>query len=148
MWDDVSGVSSTGGAVTSAQVLYPGRFNTFAHEFMHHLHQMVLNNQNGKTQQIVNLFKQGNALDYYAAGDEYEYLGQGGEAYNARFKDHAILYALIFNKGYESTDSHIRSQLKRQDSDLYDFINAIVQPLQALNVQEGLPMPSVPSKAS
>jgi hypothetical protein len=121
MWDDVSGVSSTGGAVTSAQVLYPGRFNTFAHEFMHHLHQMVLNPQ-GKGRTIENLFKQGKALDYYAAGDEYEYFGQGGEAYNARFKDHAILYAIIFNNGFESTDSHTRSQLNRQDNDLYSFI--------------------------
>jgi hypothetical protein len=129
MWDDVSGVSSTGGAVTSAQVLYPGRFNTFAHEFMHHLHQMVLNPQ-GKGRTIEQLFKQGKALDYYAAGDEYEYFGQGGEAYNALFKDHAILYAIIFNNGFESTDSHTRSQLNRQDSSLHRFIQDLQNPNQ------------------
>ncbi len=98
---------------------------------MHHLHQMVLNPQ-GKGRTIEQLFKQGKALDYYAAGDEYEYFGQGGEAYNARFKDHAILYALIFNNGFESTDSHTQSQLKRQDTDLYGFIKTLQHKVDSL----------------
>jgi hypothetical protein len=35
------------------------------------------------------------------------------------------LYSLIFNKGYDSTDSHTRSQLKRQDPELFRMIEAL-----------------------
>lgn len=125
LYDDIEGVSSTNGAVTSAGVMTPGRFNTFSHEFWHHLHQMILNNRSGETQRIVDLFNQGKALDYYAAFNEYEFLAQGGEAYNARYKDHAILYVVFFQNGFQSTDSHTRSQLMRNDPALYRYIESL-----------------------
>lgn len=125
LYDDIEGISSVNGAVTSAMVMNPGRFNTFSHEFWHHLHQMVLNNRPGYTRKIEDFYHQGKALDYYAASNEYEFLAQGGEAYNARFKDHEALYTLVFDKGFQSTDNHTRSQLKRQDPELFKFIEGL-----------------------
>lgn len=124
-WDDIQGVSSGNVAVTSTNSLPIGRGNTFSHEFWHHLHKLVLNQKPGMKAQIETLFRTGNPMDYYAAHNEYEYLAQGGEAYAARFKDHAILYALAFDDGYQSSDSNLRSRLKRIDPALYAFIESL-----------------------
>ncbi len=124
-WDDIQGVSSGNVAVTSTNSLPVGRGNTFSHEFWHHLHKLVLNQKPGMKAQIENLFRTGNPMDYYAAYNEYEYLAQGGEAYAARFKDHAILYALAFDDGFQSSDSNLRSRLKRIDPVLYAFIESL-----------------------
>jgi hypothetical protein len=120
--ENIHGMSSVNGAVTGKDQISPGGYNTFCHEFTHHLHQMVLNNQPGTMDKIVNLFKARKALDYYAAGNEYEYLAQGGEALDTPYKNHYLLYNTFFNDGFDSTGSHIRSHLKRKDEALYEFL--------------------------
>lgn len=123
--ENIHGMSSVSGAVTGKGSIIPGGMNTFSHEFIHHLHQLILNNQPGKTEEILRLFREQKALDYYAAWNEYEYLAQGGEAMESPYKNHYYLYNHYFFDGYHSVGSHTRSQLKRKDPALYDFLKSL-----------------------
>jgi hypothetical protein len=128
--DLIQGMSSDwGGAVTSVNRVTPGGSNTFAHEFTHHIHQMILNHQAGVPEKIVALYQEAmrdkKVLDDYGATNEYEYLAQGGEAMDGQYKDHRNLYNAIFNRGYDTGGDNTRSKLKRQDPKLYEFLKSL-----------------------
>ena len=138
LWDLFKGVSSgPGGAVTGADQIPPGGHNTFAHEFTHHLHQLVLANEwRVEENRQVNLgekalllyrdaTRQDRVLDYYGATNEYEYLAQGGEALDALYKKHHYLYTRAFNGGYHHGSDNIRSKLRRMDPALYRFLESL-----------------------
>lgn len=130
LYDTIQGVSSEeGGAVTSANDFPPGGFNTFSHEFSHHLHQLVLDEEGISNFDIFKLYREAlqdqRILDYYAKNNEYEFFAQGGESMDARYKNHSILFKDLFNNGFDSTDSHIRSWLKRTNPDLHQFIEGL-----------------------
>lgn len=128
--DLIQGMSSDwGGAITAAVRITPNGNNTFAHEFTHHVHQLILNNRAGFPDRIVELYKNAmkekRVLDDYGATNEYEYLAQGGEAMDGLYKDHYYYFTSVFNRGYDTGSDNTRSKLKRQDPQLYDFLKSL-----------------------
>jgi tetratricopeptide (TPR) repeat protein len=94
-----------------------GGGNVIAHEFAHQVHLNALDRRYAET--IRRLYdaaiRQGRALDYYAAADEYEYFAQGYEAFVSQSKrPNAIV-----------TASHTRSELAGKDPPLYRFLSAL-----------------------
>lgn len=91
-----------------------GGFNAIAHEFAHQVHIAALSKDEVKT--IRKLYAQarreGHALDYYAAANEYEYFAQGYEAFiSSRKRPSAGV-----------TARHTDHELLARDPELYRFL--------------------------
>ncbi len=135
----IQGMSSSyGGATTNKNRIVPNSDNTFAHETTHHIHQLVLNNRNGMSSKIVNMYqkalKEKRLMDYYSATNDHEYFAQAGEAMVTPYKSHSQLYEGLFNNGYDTGHDNTQSKLKRMDPKLYEFLKSLQAISDALNL--------------
>ncbi|HEX8184830.1 MAG TPA: tetratricopeptide repeat protein [Blastocatellia bacterium] len=112
-------IRGVGGRTTVSGIEYlelaaQGGFNTIAHEFAHQAHITALTKDQVKT--IRKLYEQarreGLALDFYAAANEYEYFAQGYEAF--------ISYRKRPSAGI--TARHTNQELLMRDPDLHSFL--------------------------
>ena len=89
-------------------------FNTFAHEFAHQILRYAFTNEQFLQIQslYLNALEHGRCLDYYAATNVDEYFAQGYEAY----------LSLRKNGRLRETGRHTRSELRRRDPPLHDFL--------------------------
>jgi hypothetical protein len=134
VWDDVRGVggvqAATGIEALDDAVVFG--FDTFAHEVAHQVHTYAFTPlQKARLKSLYDLaMLDGRCLDYYAASNEWEYFGQGVEAFASLGK----------RPGCETTHGHTRFELRRIDPGLHDFIAGVVDfdPLQDQAVREGL----------
>ena len=108
-----------GGRVTVSGLEYvemaaSGGFHTIAHEFAHQVHMTAL--AKADTQTIRRLYEQakqeGQALDYYAAANEYEYFAQGYEAFISDDK----------RPSAGVTARHTKRELQSRDPEFYGFL--------------------------
>src|SRR5262249_19711454 len=93
-------------------------FDTLVHELAHQVHYYALGQRDRARIRALFVAARagGNCLDYYAASNEAEYFGQGGEAFASLGK----------RPGCETTHGHTRFELRRVDPALYDFVAEIV----------------------
>ncbi|HVF91128.1 MAG TPA: tetratricopeptide repeat protein, partial [Blastocatellia bacterium] len=81
-------IRGVGGLVTVSGIEYiettaRGGFHTIAHEFAHQVHMTALDKEDVKLVRALydKAVREGRALDYYAATNEFEYFAQGYEAF-------------------------------------------------------------------
>ncbi|MBL8751687.1 MAG: hypothetical protein JNK15_00185, partial [Planctomycetes bacterium] len=120
VWDDVRGVGGVQ-AATGIEALDDAAmfgFDTFAHEVAHQVHTYAFTPlQKARLKSLYDLaMLDGRCLDYYAASNEWEYFGQGVEAFASLGK----------RPGCETTHGHTRFELRRVDPALHDFIAGVV----------------------
>ncbi|MFN7672240.1 MAG: hypothetical protein ACK5S5_17495 [Planctomycetota bacterium] len=119
-WDDVRGVGGVH-AATGIEALDEAAsfgFDTFAHEVAHQVHYYAFTpTQRARLRALYRAaVDAGRCLDYYAATNEAEYLGQGVEAFVSLGK----------RPGAETTHGHTRFELRRLDPELHDFLAGLV----------------------
>ncbi len=112
-------IRGVGGRITVSGLEYielaaQGSYHTIAHEFAHQVHIAALGKDDAKM--IRKLYEQarreGRALDYYAAANEFEYFAQGYEAF---ISDHKRPSAGV-------TARHTNRELLMRDPELYEFL--------------------------
>ncbi|MGA9771755.1 MAG: tetratricopeptide repeat protein [Blastocatellia bacterium] len=112
-------IRGVGGRITVSGLEYielaaQGGYHTIAHEFAHQVHMAALGKDDAKM--IRRLYEQarrdGRALDYYAAANEFEYFAQGYEAF---VSDHKRPSAGV-------TARHTNRELRMRDPELYAFL--------------------------
>jgi tetratricopeptide (TPR) repeat protein len=112
-------IRGVGGHITVSGIEYidlaaRGGFHTIAHEFAHQVHMSAM--EKGDVKALRKLYEQarreGRALDYYAAANEYEYFAQGYEAFISERKRPAA----------GVTARHTREDLLTRDPELYRFL--------------------------
>ena len=91
-----------------------GGFNAIAHEFAHQVHEtaMSLEDQNAIRRLYATAVREGRALDYYAAANEFEYFATGYEAFVSGFK----------RPGATLTARHTRDELRARDPGLFSLL--------------------------
>ena len=91
-----------------------GGFNAIAHEFAHQVHEtaMTLEDQNAIRRLYAAAVREGRALDYYAAANEFEYFATGYEAFVSGFK----------RPGATLTARHTRDELRERDPGLFSML--------------------------
>ncbi len=121
-------IRGVGGRITVSGIEYIGMaarggFHTIAHEFAHQVHMIAMGKD--ELRAVSRLFerarREGRALDYYAAANEYEYFAQGYEAFVSERK----------RPSAGVTARHTRQELMARDPDLYRFITSLSGELQA-----------------
>jgi tetratricopeptide (TPR) repeat protein len=112
-------IRGVGGRVTVSGIEYvelaaQGGFNTIAHEFAHQVHMTALGKD--RTRIIRKLYeaarREGRALDFYAATNEYEYFAQGYEAFISEHK----------RPSAGVTARHTNKELLMRDPELHAFL--------------------------
>jgi tetratricopeptide (TPR) repeat protein len=112
-------IRGVGGRVALSGVEYldeasRGGFNAIAHEFAHQVHETAMAPE--QLSAIRRLYetavKEGRALDYYAAANEFEYFAVGYEAFVSSFK----------RPGATLTGRHTRDELRARDPGLFSFL--------------------------
>jgi tetratricopeptide (TPR) repeat protein len=103
--------------------------NIIAHEFAHQVHMSAMGQDYLK--RIRRLYeqalKEGRALDFYAAANEYEYFAQGYEAFVSVEK----------RPGASLTARHTRRELELRDPELFRFLLQISQGSRAFLKRRG-----------
>jgi len=91
-----------------------GGFNAIAHEFAHQVHEtaMSVEDQNAIRRLYATAVREGRALDYYAAANEFEYFATGYEAFVSGFK----------RPGATLTARHTRDELRARDPGLFSLL--------------------------
>lgn len=111
-------IRGVGGRITVSGIEYVelaarGGFHTIAHEFAHQVHMTALGKEDVRI--IRRLYEQarreGRALDYYAASNEFEYFAQGYEAFISETKRPAA----------GVTARHTNRELLMRDPELHKF---------------------------
>lgn len=112
-------IRGVGGRTTVSGIEYieaaaRGGFHTIAHELAHQVHMAAFDKEDVKTIRLLyeEARRQGRALDYYAAENEYEYFAQGYEAFISERK----------RPSAGITARHTRSELAERDPELYRFL--------------------------
>jgi Tfp pilus assembly protein PilF len=112
-------IRGVGGRVALSGVEYldeasQGGFNAIAHEFAHQVHETAMGPE--QLSAIRRLYetavKEGRALDYYAAANEFEYFAVGYEAFVSSFK----------RPGATLTARHTRDELRARDPGLFSLL--------------------------
>jgi tetratricopeptide (TPR) repeat protein len=112
-------IRGVGGRTTVSGIEYielaaRGGFHTIAHEFAHQVHMTAMDKSDVRA--LRKLYEQarreGRALDYYAAANEYEYFAQGYEAFISHRK----------RPSAGVTARHTRGELVARDPDLFRFL--------------------------
>jgi tetratricopeptide (TPR) repeat protein len=112
-------IRGVGGRVALSGIEYldeasRGGFNAIAHEFAHQVHETAMSSedQNAIRRLYAAAVREGRALDYYAAANEFEYFATGYEAFVSKFK----------RPGATITARHTREELKARDPGLFRFL--------------------------
>jgi tetratricopeptide (TPR) repeat protein len=115
-------IRGVGGRITLSGVEYldeasRGGVNVIAHEFAHQVHETAMGAEElGVIHRLYEAARrEGRALDYYAAANEYEYFAVGYEAFVSSFK----------RPGAGLTARHTRDELKARDPDLFSFLTKL-----------------------
>lgn len=126
--DSITGLSSQKSIIVNKSELKdPNKYNIIAHEFNHNFYRNILDEND--SDKLASLYKNaviGNrCLDRYTAIDIKEYFAQGNEAYCSVYKPHEVIYNS--NDYILGGKAHLRSTLKRNDPELYDFIEYCIK---------------------
>jgi Tfp pilus assembly protein PilF len=94
-----------------------GGFNVIAHEFAHQVHETAMSpEEQGAVHRLYEAARrEGRALDYYGAANEYEYFAVGYEAFASSFK----------RPGTSVTARHTRDELKERDPGLFSLLTKL-----------------------
>lgn len=130
IYDTIKGIASNQlGVLTNQDRITPGGYNTFAHEFIHHLEETVLNPTLGLSNTIQGLYqtavRESRVMNYYSTYNKHEYLAECGEALERPYSPHYYLFYGLFNNGYDSGLDSIRSKLKRLDPKAYALLDGV-----------------------
>jgi tetratricopeptide (TPR) repeat protein len=94
-----------------------GGFNVIAHEFAHQVHETAMGpEEHGAIHRLYEAARrEGRALDFYAAANEFEYFAVGYEAFVSSFK----------RPGTGLTARHTRDELKSRDPELFSLLTRL-----------------------
>ncbi len=118
LWDDVKGQGgfhAVAGEEWIIDVMHGG-FNVLAHEFMHQVHSMFVEEQRDEVAELFRIAKrEGHTLDSYADYNEMEYLAQAYEGMVSPWK----------RSGLGSTARHTRDRVRDLDPDILRFLEEV-----------------------
>lgn len=129
LYETLTGQSGIGmGSVSKAELLKLGFDNVVTHEYIHDWHRYILNQGEKPNQEVEALFEaatKGNYLpNSYGGNNSAEFLAEWGEAMEARYKDHTVLWDDMFENSFNAPGDDTRSDLKRKDPDTYEFLKS------------------------
>jgi hypothetical protein len=111
----------------------------FAHEWAHQVNYHFEEKYPHLQQELEALYDNAKAshkcLDGYAESSVYEYFAQGYAAFVSDYIPHGYVDN---GEEYESNLAHTKSELKRKDPQLHDFIEKVIDFYQKVNTQSPL----------